>query len=282
MHAPVRTFLSYFVYTNLFMVACALLMTQQTVDLFQLRLSHSSLLPFIASATLCSYSLHWYLTPVHPSPSPRIAWKGAHGNLLFQLFATGLLGSMLFLLPLLEHAGPIAVAIAASFLYTAPKLQVPALQFLSRIQVAKTFFLAFTWMYVTTLLPMLVDEEPIRAPHAWFCASRFFLIYAICILFDHRDQEEDRQLGIRSLPTLFNRRQVTLLFFFTLAAFFACTIQLHGFLPDRVSLFALILPGTLAALLFRRALSDHSDILYYVVLDGLMALSSIITIFLPF
>jgi 4-hydroxybenzoate polyprenyltransferase len=282
MGSLVRTFLHYFAYPNLLMVACALLMTQQTIDLFQLQLSHAALLPFIASATLCSYSLHWYLTPLHPSPSPRVSWNAQNARLVFQLFSLGLLGSLLFFLPLLEHTGPIAVAVGAAFLYTAPKLPFRAFQFLKRIQVGKTFFLAFTWMYVTTLLPMLVDEAPIRTPETLFCLSRFTLIYAICILFDFRDQEDDRLQGIRSLPTILDRRQVTLLYSFALAAFFACTLALRGHLAGSMTIPALLLPGILAAFLFRRALRDHSDVLYYVVLDGLMALSSIITIFLPF
>jgi hypothetical protein len=39
-----------------------------------------------------------------------------------------------------------------------------------------------------------------------FCCSRFFLIYAICILFDYRDRDQDKQEGIRhnaiSAPTV--------------------------------------------------------------------------------
>jgi hypothetical protein len=274
-----RYLLHYIVYPNLFMVVCALLMTQQTIDLFRLRLSHVALIPFIASATLCSYSLHWYLTPVHPSPSPRIAWNAHNNRLLFLLFAGGLLGCMLFLVPLLEHALPIAIAMGAAFLYTAPKLRFQPLAWLSRIQVAKTLFLAFTWMYVTTLLPMLVDEEPIHAPQILFCASRLFFIYSICVLFDHRDRDEDRRQRIRSLPTIMSDTQVRWLFLSTLIGYLLLTLALSVYFPTSV-IVMLAVPGVFTALLFRRAMEQPSDLLFYFVLDGLMALSSVLTLFL--
>lgn len=275
-----RHLLHYLVYPNLFMVACALMMTQQTIDLFGLRLSHVALIPFIASATLCSYSLHWYLTPPHPSPSPRIAWNAGNSRLLFLLFATGLLGSMLFVLPLVEHLLPISVAGFAAFLYTAPKIRFRPLAWLSRIQVAKTLFLAFTWMYVTTLLPMLVDEVNLDGAHLLFCASRLFFIYAICVLFDHRDRDEDRRQHIRSLPTILNDAQVRWLFLSTLVGYMLFTLALSAYFP-MLTVVALAIPGLIAALLFRRAMECPTDLLFYFVLDGLMALSSVLTLFLP-
>lgn len=281
-----RYLLHYIIYPNLFMVVCALLMTQQTIDLFGLRLSHAALIPFIASATLCSYSLHWYLTPAHadapakPGTSPRLSWNGRNSKLLFLLFGTGLLGSMLFIIPLLEHILPITVAMTLAFLYTAPKIRFKPLAWLSRIQVAKTLFLAFTWMYVTTLLPMLVDEEKLDGPHILFCASRLFFIYAICVLFDHRDRDEDRRQRIRSLPTIMNDAQVRWLFLSTLVGYLLFTLALAGTFPARI-IMALAFPGLIAALLFRRAMQKPTDLLFYFVLDGLMALSSVITLFLP-
>ena len=274
-----RQLLQVIVYPNLFMVICAVLMTQQTIGLFGLRLSHVALIPFIASATLCSYSLHWYLTPAQASSSPRIDWNARNHRLMFGLFSLGLLGCMLFIIPLLGHLRPIAVAVVAATLYTAPKIRLRPLAWLSRVHVAKTLFLAFTWMYVTTLLPVLVDEARPDTPKLLFCASRLLLIYAICVLFDHRDRDEDRRQGIRSLPTLMNDEQVRLLFLTTLVGFLICTLCLYAIFPFRIIL-ALALPGLCAALLFQRAMRKPSDMLFYFVLDGLMVLSPLLTLFL--
>jgi 4-hydroxybenzoate polyprenyltransferase len=175
---------------------------------------------------------------------------------------------------------PIAIAMGAAFLYTAPKFHFRPLAWLSRIQVAKTLFLAFTWMYVTTLLPMLVDEIPLKAPQLLFCASRLFFIYAICVLFDHRDREDDRRQRIRSLPTIMNDTQVRWLFLTTLIGYLLFTLALTGYFSTIV-IICLVTPGLLAAMLFRRAMERPTDLLFYFVLDGLMALSSLLTLFLP-
>ncbi len=90
-----------------------------------------------------------------------------------------------------------------TFLYSAPKVPHATFRWLKKIAIGKTIFLAFVWMYVTTLLPFLIADA---SKQGWMEAVllsiyRFFLVYAICILFDHRDREEDRAEGIRSLIT---------------------------------------------------------------------------------
>jgi len=276
-----RHLLHFFIYPNLLLVLCSLLMGKQTIDLFHLKAVNPALLPFIASATLCSYSLHWYLTPSHLSSSPRIAWNSTHKNQLQLLFFVGIFGSFLFFIPLKDHFLAIGIAVVIAFLYTAPKIPASGNPLHGKTMVGKTFLLASTWMYVTTLLPMLVSEQTITPPAAWFCGSRFCLIYSICILFDFKDQEDDRRQGIQSLPTLFNEEQVRSLYYLSLVAFTVCTVAFG--MPLGLRTFSvLLLPGFIAATIYPYAIRSRSDLTYYVFLDGLMALSSAITLILPF
>ena len=59
----------------------------------------------------------------------------------------------------------------------------------------------------------------------WFAASRFFLIYAICILFDYRDRADDKEDGIRTMVNYFDETGVNRLFLFTMFAFIIFTCR---------------------------------------------------------
>ena len=133
------------------------------------------------------------------------------------------------------------------------------------------------WMSVTTLLPIIIAEEPWSRQLVLFCIHRFFLIYAICILFDYRDRADDKAAGVRSLITYLDERGILLLFVFSLCVFAASAIALSGYLPAWI-IGVLLLPGIITGLLYNYARKNFSDLFYYGILDGLMALSSLITL----
>ena len=70
-------------------------------------------------------------------------------------------------------------------------------------------------------------------PIILFVISRFFFVYAICIMFDFRDRADDKATGIRSMVTAFSEKGVDGLFFYpwSYLQFARC------FYPGMVSLF---------------------------------------------
>ncbi len=68
------SFFRFFIYSNLFIAACAVLMVNQTYDLLLHSSNDKYYLGFSFSATICSYSFHWYLTSQSLIESPRIEW----------------------------------------------------------------------------------------------------------------------------------------------------------------------------------------------------------------
>jgi hypothetical protein len=118
--------------------------------------SSRNLMGFVFFSTVCSYNLHWYLTPHSVSASWRIAWAQQHKGWHLVLFSIGLLGSALYFILIQEHWIALAFAAGVTFLYTAPKLPQPLFRRLKKIAIGKTIFLAFVWTYVTTVLPILV------------------------------------------------------------------------------------------------------------------------------
>ena len=275
-----RNFSRFFIYSNLFIALCAVVMVYQTYQL----LLHTSpgiyFIAFIFFATICSYSFHWYLTPSDIQvTSARTEWLSRYKNIHLVLFFIGLAGVAVSGFFLSDHWHWLLLSALITFFYSAPKIPHPYFNALRKVALAKTIFLAFVWMYVTTILPLMISDQPWRTDFSLFSISRFFLIYAICILFDYRDRDYDKSVGIRSLITWLSDKNITRLFILSLLLFVLFTgwLLLYGY-SYPVIIFLLI-PGVITAGLYRYAQKNFSDMLYYFVLDGLMALSSLFTLF---
>lgn len=271
-----RKIADYFVFSSLYIAICAVLMTWQTSQLLLGSPPPVRLLGFVFFSTMCSYNFHWYLTPRSSAPSRRVHWTHHHKALHFVLYLTGLVGAAVYFCYLLPWFVAICFAGFLTFLYSAPKVPHPLFKQLREIAVGKTIFLSFVWVYVTTVLPVIVARVPWNLSFVLFTAGRFFLIYAICIVFDYRDREDDKIQGIRSMITILNEKGIDRLFWISLILFFGCNFALTAYHYPAFYIFLLIIPGLILAGLYRPAKQNFSDDLYYIVLDGLMAFSSLL------
>ena len=272
--APFR----FFVYSNLFIAVCAMLMVAQTYQL----LVHASpdvfVIAFVFFATICSYSFHWYLSSDSAPGSSRSNWQKRYQVVHIIFFFIGAIGSAILFFLLSKHWFWLLLSAVPTFLYTAPKIPNPFFRALRKIALGKTIFLAMVWMYVTTILPVAVSDIKWSNDITLFVTSRFFLIYAICILFDRRDRLEDKAKGIRSLITYLDEKGIKALFIFSLLVFAISTGLLYLYDFRLSIIFMLLIPGVITATLYNYSLKKVSDALYYFSLDGLMALSSALTL----
>jgi 4-hydroxybenzoate polyprenyltransferase len=272
----VSNLIRFFVYSNLFIALCAIAMTNQTYELLVHSPPDKNLLGFIFSATICSYSFHWYLTSESLVESPRIDWLKKHRVFHLVLFVIGVVGSAIFFFRLLPHWYWLAVSAVITFLYSAPKIPHPYFRALRQVAIGKTIFLALVWMYVTSMLPVIITGTRLSSPVILFVISRFFFIYAICIMFDFRDRADDKAAGIRSMVTLFSEKGVDRLFYLSLIIFSVCSIWLSYYHFSVLDIILLLIPGVIAAAVYNYAKRNFSDYLYYLVLDGLMMFSALV------
>ena len=270
-----RLFL-FFVYSNLFTAGCAVAMVDQTYRFLLQSPVNMHFLLFVLSSTLCSYSFHWYLTSHSVIPSPRLKWLEKNRNIHVVLFIVGLAGSGIFFFYLLPYWHWLLIGVFITFLYSAPKLPHRYFKFLRKVAFGKTIFLAFVWMYVTTILPIIISDRDWNTSYVLFAVSRFFQIYAICILFDYRDREDDKADGIRSLITYLDEKGIFYLFTFSIIIFFICTGLLYRYDYKISDIIILLIPGILTAALYQYAKRNFFDIFYYFFLDGLMAFSALV------
>ncbi len=271
-----RQLFRFFVYSNLFIALCAVLMVYQTNWFLLSQPVSTDLVGFVFFATITSYSFHWWLTRFSLVPSIRIEWLKRFRVLHLVLFFIGIAGVAIFFYELLPYWTWLVFSAIVTFLYSAPKIPHPYFRLLRRVAIGKAIFLAFVWMYVTTVLPIIVSGQSWQPAFLFFIVSRFFLIYAICILFDLRDRKDDRASGIRSLITWMSDEGVKTLFYISLIVFAISTLLLLSVGYPVYDICILLIPGVIVALLYNYASRNFSDTLYYFVLDGLMAFSSIL------
>lgn len=257
-------------------------MVHQVSNLFHLQYNFASYMGFVFFSTICSYNFHWYLTPHTVSENRRTLWTQQHKSVHLLLIILSFVGASLFFLPLMEYWIWIGISVFLTFLYSAPKLPFKPAYFLQKIAVGKTIFLALVWMYVTSILPIILSGEIWGAKQILFCVGRFFFIYAICIIFDLRDREQDRRDGIRSMITFFNDKGINALFYSSLFVYSIVTISLYNYGISVLVIVVLLLPAFIVTALYRYTKRNFSDYLYYFLLDGMMALSALLTSFIPF
>lgn len=271
-----RKFVDFFVFSSLYIALCAVLMTWQTTRLLLGAAPPDRLLGFVFFSTICSYNFHWYLSARAAGPSRRAQWTHRHKALHFVLYLTGVVGAAVYFLYLAHYFAALCFAIFLTFLYSAPKLPQQIFLQLRKIAVGKTLFLTFVWVYVTTVLPLIIAGASWDFSFVLFTASRFCLIYGICIIFDYRDRQEDKAHGIRSLITFLNEKGIDRLFGVSMAFFFLSNFALSFYHYPAYYIFLLVIPGIITTALYRVSKRNFSDDLYYIVLDGMMMFSGLL------
>jgi 4-hydroxybenzoate polyprenyltransferase len=270
-----------FIFTSVFIAGCAVLMVDQTNTLMHLHYDIPAYFLFVFFSTLCSYNFHWYLSANAISENIRVQWTKRHKTLHLVLTVIGGCGAAWYFFYFINHWFWLGGAVLLTFLYSAPKLSYGPFAWLRNIAIGKTLFLTFVWMYVTTFLPIAIDDAHWNMPALLFCLSRFFLIYAICIIFDYRDRDFDKKEGIRSMVTYFNERGINNLFALSMFLFAGATIGLYYCGYSLLVITLLLVPGGIVLVLYPVAKKNFNDYLYYFVLDGLMMFSALLTLFLP-
>lgn len=272
--------LDFFLFSSLFISGCAVAMVYQTVHLLHLDGTPDDLYAFVFWATMSSYNFHWYLTPGAYSSNERAGWSTRHKNLELGLFLFSGLGAAYYLFFLHAYAGWIGIGVLLTFLYTAPKIPLKPFQYLQHIAVGKTLFLTAVWTYITTILPVVVSGSSFTLAAFLLTLHRFFLIYAICIIFDYRDRDQDRKAGIRSLVVYLDERGNDRLFYGCCGVALLATLTLLACHYEVTIVLAMAVPILITLLLYPEGKRSRSDYLFYFVLDGLMAFSAAFTTFL--
>ena len=274
---PVLYVLRLFVFTNIFISVCSLVMGYYTFVFFSLPVNNS-LLVFIVSGTLCSYSFHWFLPSGHPVKSPREKWSIANKPILIILALIGFAGAVYSFLSLELYSSLIIPILLLTFLYSAGKIPFGPFQYMRKYFIGKTIYLAMVWTLVTVYLPLITSPGVWNEANTFFMLNRFFLLLAICILFDLRDKDADAAQGIKSLITILSRSYIKYLFFAGLLLSVLFGLPLLNTIADSTGIIILLLPSLITAISYSYSIKTRSELWFYFFLDGIMMLSGFLYI----
>jgi 4-hydroxybenzoate polyprenyltransferase len=284
----------FLLYSNLFIALCAGMMTWESLHFFTNDHPNGTqrlLIGFIAASTLLTYNVHWLLSLRSNHDNPRIHWTRHHRGLMIAMALIALPVIMATGWPLRAHWPFLLPAIGVTAIYSLPKTRL--FDSLKLKVIAKTSVLALSWTYITTLMPVWMAGGQLTHELVHFTLGRLFLVYHICLLFDHRDVEQDLREGITTLPARISDTQLKMIFFCSIAL--SILFMLFSFDPvfhfsllssKILLLVSRLLPPLLLALLYKRSTyplhPTPSDILFYGILDGIMMLSALISIMIAF
>lgn len=252
-------------------------MTQGTIVEFGLQQLPHNFLAFIFFSTLSSYSIHWYLTNAEVEvTASRTQWLKQHKNLHALFFILSIAGTLFFALSSLRYWLYIIPAVLLTLMYTAPKFPLPIFQKLQKYILGKTILLAAMWTYVTVVLPLFILAVNFKLPHYLFVLNRFVLLFAICILFDIRDRQYDKQTGVKSLVTILPLEKIKIIFTIQILTNLFTSFVLYIYSQEITTFIFLSAPAIITYFLYPIAVKSKNDYLFYFILDGLMALTSVL------
>lgn len=225
---------------------------------------------FVAANTLCIYNLHYFIKKIPPGISDRADWSAAHKWAHPLLILAGCLMSFycLFFLPF----EVIAVSAGLGLLslgYSLPVLPFPQKRRLKDWGILKLILLSLVWTCVTVLMPVFYYGKHFEAYEVEFL-MRFVFMLPLCIAFDIRDRETDKENSIYTLPNaigLSNSYRLMNVFLLLLCGLAIWQYTRYPILPRLGSCIAIVIL-TKAVLHFSRKI--NTDFFYLLGVDGMM------------
>jgi len=261
---------------SIFIAVCAMALTFQTALLLKININ-LFVYGFIFFSTLCSYNFYWILSKLSFTSKkyiPVLLRKETKGFLLLIISSIGLLYC------LLRSSIPLHFLITAvliTVLFSIPLFTIPFLWFTRKAGVLKTILLAFTWAYVTVIIPLQKDYGLLDGADLFIISRRFLFMLMLCIIFDKRDKELDKIRGLRSLATDLKPLTLRILIYLIFFLLFTSNFFFRNYgitLPQSIALQV----STIALLaVYFYSNKKQGYLFYYFFVDGMMLFSALAT-----
>ncbi len=139
--------------------------------------------------------------------------------------------------------------------------------------VMKGIVLAFAWSAVTVIFPLaLVWNSRLHFP---LFLQRFLFMLSICIVYNLRDVDADRNHGIVTIASLAGEKYTRIISILCLVLF---TFSILFYNSNDYVKFALLLSAVITAIIISKAKINGSVIYYRYAVDGCMTLQSLFVI----
>ena len=261
---------------SIFIAVCAVALSFQTALLLKLNFN-LFIYGFIFFATLCSYNFYWIISKLSFASKeniPGLIKKQSRGYLLLSVSSIGLLYC------LLRSSIPLHFVITAvllTILYAIPLLPVSFLKFTRKAGVLKTILLAFTWTYVTVIIPMQKNYGLLNSADLFIISRRFLFMLMLCIIFDNRDKDLDKIRGLRSLATDLKPSILRILIYCIFALLFISNFFFKNYGITLSQSIALQVSTIALLVVYFYSNKKQGYLFYYFFVDGMMLFSALAT-----
>ncbi len=261
---------------SIFVAVCAVGLAFQTVLLLQLDIN-LFVYGFIFFATICSYNFYWIISKLsfaNKKDIPGLLKKESTGIFLLCIAAIGLLYCWYkSLIPV--HF--VITAMLLTVIYSIPLLPFSFLKFTRKAGVVKTILLAFTWTYVTVVIPIGKDYSLLDNADLFIISRRFLFMLMLCIIFDNRDKDIDKIRGLHSLATVLKPAVLKIVIYFIFALLFISNFLYQDYGLNFKQSIALQVSTVALLVVYFYSAKKRSYLFYYFIVDGLMLFSALAT-----
>ena len=262
---------------SLFISLCAFSLCWQTFILLHVP-GNTDIFLLVFFATLGSYNFYWLISKYNFSDKRGIIdffYKNI-SNVIVLITAT--VGLVYFNYLVKEIWTVIIISVMLTLAYSVPLWPVKQLAFARKAGFLKTVLLAFTWTYVTIMIPVKQAELDINMSVVLLFTARFLFMLMLCIIFDSRDVTVDKIRSLSSLATDVSKRILGIIMTFLFFTYLAAGFLLRYYFEDNAQVAAFFVTGIVVLAVYRLSLQKQGYFFYYFLVDGLMLFSATATI----
>lgn len=223
---------------------------------------------------MVQYNLHYLVKTTAVKNSQRLSWSLKNKKIHIILFAIGCILIIVSLFSFhLHHFYILAILGVIAFLYSFPALPFGKRKRIKDYGFLKIITLALLWTLVTVWLP--VSDMPVNKTLYFFVfAKRFVFMFVLCLLFDIRDIDVDRQENIKTLPVLLGEKKSYLTARVVLLLFFLLSCIQNFFFPETGVFIAMLLSAMATFFIVQLSKKINADFFYLAGIDGMMLLQA--------
>jgi hypothetical protein len=256
---------------SIFIAICAVGIAYQSILICPTKVNFW-IMGFVFFATLTSYNSYWLLSKNSKFTSWFISQKK---DLLF--IGTSVIFTTICFIQSNLKPQLLFLAIILNGLYILPVLPFKQLAFTKKVGFLKTLVLAFTWAYVTVVLPLNKPFLYFDNPNFLLFTYRFLFMLLLCIMFDSRDVAIDKIKGLHSIATDSKPLQLKILVacLFALLSYVVFLMHDNG-VSNNITI-SLIIAIMVLGIFYFLSLKKQGYFFYYFFVDGLMLFSGLVT-----
>jgi 4-hydroxybenzoate polyprenyltransferase len=269
-----RQLFNNFIFGNIFISLCAVGMVFTTYLMNGLPISVTAFVVFIAMATYLLYNFHYYSSRLNFNNYKELKYSAGKISIskiesVFYLIGILVLIVSIFYLPRRVFFSLLPLILIA-ITYTIPFIKLKNRRVtLGEIPIIKTPVLAIVWGISTTVIPLVEQNISLSTSFIWMqVISRSLFIFALCIPFEIRDVDSDRNKNIMTLPVIYGIKTTKIIG--TLIVFLE--LITHHFIPviSESSMIALDISSLVALIWIIRRDKTTGIYFYKFLVDGTM------------